>query len=77
MYNSLVFPYSLLVIKCVLLISLNESKAFMMEHNPHYRSEFLDKDQGTNKFLLEWMVDFDSKRVTFNITVQTIHWLEK
>lgn len=57
--------YALVIFNCVYFTTSN---AYMVGHNPHHRSETLDK---LGRYQLEYFVDFDAKQVTFNVTVQT------
>lgn len=53
----------------LLLVSFGSvCNGYMVGNNPHYRSETLDSG---GRYQLEWSVDFDQKRITFNVTVQT------
>lgn len=45
-----------------------QCEGHMIGQNPYYRAETLDYN---GRYQLEWLVEFEEKRITFNVTAQT------
>ncbi len=56
------------IIGSILLSHLSHCEGHMIGQNPYYRAETLDYN---GRYQLEWLVEFEEKRITFNVTAQT------
>ncbi|CAL8141891.1 unnamed protein product [Orchesella dallaii] len=56
----------------VIIALMLRSESFLVDSNPYRHIETLD-DEG--KYILEWMVDWDNKRVIFNVSVATTGYI--
>lgn len=68
--NNLKSDLSLVFISTSVILSLLQShcEGHMIGQNPYYRAETLDYN---GRYQLEWLVEFEEKRITFNVTAQT------
>lgn len=64
-FDKLYFFYSIITVTyCV----LSPCRAYVVDNNPYRHFMTLDQE---GKYELEWLVDWDEKRIIFNVTVQT------
>lgn len=64
-YTSLKLACIATVIQFNLIV---ETRSYLVDDNPYRHFITLDK---AGKYQLEWLVDWDQKMVTFNVTVAT------
>lgn len=66
------FRFPVVTLVCLLVFQLccicHVSSGYMVDNNPYRHVETLDS---RGRYQLEWLVDWDQQRVTFNVTVAT------
>ncbi len=50
------------------ILTISHCNGYLVDNNPYRHIEILDQD---GKYQLEWLVDWTTSRVTFNVTVKT------
>lgn len=54
------------------LIIFSSCHGYLVDNNPYRHYEILDKE---GKYQLEWLVDWEASRITFNVTVRTLGYV--
>lgn len=61
-------PFISLIFFVIAINLISEANAYLVDDNPYRHFVTLDPN---GKYLLEWLVDWNQKRITFNVTVKT------
>lgn len=61
-----------ILVACLLMNLWLCCDSYLVDNNPYRHVETLD---GEGKYILEWMVDWETKRVIFNVTAETTGYI--